>query len=81
MDEQSVPSSLSIAHIQHLKREGTTQISQSSIDKDTEKKLEEISQSFDSKVDDVVQLLIDRVVLVKAEPHRNLKKAGGKQAD
>ncbi|THV04940.1 V-type ATPase [Dendrothele bispora CBS 962.96] len=55
---------------------GTTSEAQAAVDKDTEVKLKSISDSFDSNKDAVVQKLLDRVVLVKPELHRNLKKVG-----
>lgn len=55
-------------------RDGTTQTSQSAIDKETEVKLEEISNAYLSNKDKVVKKLLDRVVLVKPELHRNLRK-------
>ena len=64
----------------NAQREGIVQTSQSSIDKDTDQKLEEIDAAFNTKVDEVVRKLIDRVVLVKAEPHRNLKNANEQEA-
>jgi V-type H+-transporting ATPase subunit G len=47
---------------------------QASVDRDTEGKLSAISDSYNSNKDATVKKLIDRVVLVKAELHRNLKK-------
>lgn len=55
-------------------RDGTTQTSQSAIDKETEVKLEEISNAYLANKDKVVKKLLDRVVLVKPELHRNLRK-------
>ncbi|OCB86382.1 Cl-channel protein [Sanghuangporus baumii] len=55
-------------------RQGTTQNSQSAIDKETDEKLEEITKSYEKNKDAVVKKLIDRVTVVKAEIHRNLKK-------
>ena len=55
-------------------RAGTTQTSQSAIDKETEDKLAEITKSYEAHKDAVVQKLLDRVVLVKPELHRNLRK-------
>jgi len=53
---------------------GTTSNAQSAVDKDTEVKLQSISASFTDNKDKVVKKLLDRVVLVKPELHRNLKK-------
>ncbi|KAI0057229.1 V-type ATPase [Artomyces pyxidatus] len=53
---------------------GTTQDAQSSIDKETEVKLKAITDAYTTHKDEVVQKLLDRVVLVKPELHRNLKK-------
>jgi V-type H+-transporting ATPase subunit G len=44
------------------------------VDKDTEVKLQVISDSYNAHKDAVVKKLLDRVVLVKPELHRNLKK-------
>ncbi|KAG7444314.1 V-type ATPase [Guyanagaster necrorhizus] len=53
---------------------GTTSSAQASIDKETDIKLQSITASFNSNKDHVVKKLLDRVVLVKPELHRNLKK-------
>ncbi|KAJ8094366.1 hypothetical protein AAF712_005742 [Marasmius tenuissimus] len=55
-------------------RAGTTSDAQANIDKDTEAKLNTISDSYNKNKDVVVKKLLDRVVLVKPELHRNLKK-------
>ena len=57
-----------------LQRQGTTQSSQAAVDKETEAKLQTITQSYEKNKDQVVKKLLDRVVLVKPELHRNLKK-------
>ncbi|OBZ73775.1 V-type proton ATPase subunit G [Grifola frondosa] len=54
---------------------GNTQTAQLAVDKETEVKRREISESYKQNKDQVVQKLLDRVVLVKPELHRNLKKA------
>lgn len=65
----------SLQHIDNApQRDGTTQTSQSAIDKETEVKLEEISKAYLANKDKVVKKLLDRVVLVKPELHRNLRK-------
>ena len=56
---------------QHI---GSTQHSQSEVDKETNAKIYEIKLAYDDRKDTVVQLLLDRVVLVKPELHRNLQK-------
>ncbi|KAK0202955.1 H+-ATPase G subunit-domain-containing protein [Desarmillaria ectypa] len=53
---------------------GSTSSAQASIDKETDLKLQAITDSFNSNKDQVVKKLLDRVVLVKPELHRNLKK-------
>ncbi|KAK0218107.1 H+-ATPase G subunit-domain-containing protein [Armillaria fumosa] len=53
---------------------GTTSSAQASIDKETDIKLKSITDSFNANKDQVVKKLLDRVVLVKPELHRNLKK-------
>ncbi|KAI5124286.1 hypothetical protein M0805_005133 [Coniferiporia weirii] len=57
-----------------LSRAGTTQISQSTTDKETDVKLAEITAFYEQNKDKVVAKLLDRVVLVKPELHRNLRK-------
>jgi len=56
------------------KHAGSTQNSQSLVDKDTDSKLVEIKNAYQGKKDAVMQKLLDRVVLVKPELHRNLEK-------
>jgi len=53
---------------------GNTSNAQTAVDKDTEAKLQSITESYNSRKDAVVKKLLDRVVLVKPELHRNLKK-------
>ena len=55
-------------------REGTTQSSQSNIDKKTEAELTDIDKLYEQNKEDVVKKLLDRVVLVKPELHRNLSR-------
>ena len=55
-------------------REGTTQSSQSNIDKKTEAELTDIDKLYEQNKEDVVKTLLDRVVLVKPELHRNLSR-------
>jgi V-type H+-transporting ATPase subunit G len=57
--------------IQHA---GTTSNAQNAVDQETDVKLLFISESYDQSKDQVVKKLLDRVVLVKPELHRNLKK-------
>ncbi|GAA5884100.1 hypothetical protein JCM16303_005917 [Sporobolomyces ruberrimus] len=47
--------------------------SQDKVDKSTSEQLEKIQSSFDSNKSSVVDQLLERVVQVKAEPHRNLR--------
>ncbi|KAF5375223.1 hypothetical protein D9758_000264 [Tetrapyrgos nigripes] len=54
---------------------GTTSEAQAAVDKDTEVKLKSITDQYNKNKEAVVQKLLDRVVLVKPELHRNLKKA------
>ena len=58
-----------------LQHSGATATTQSVVDKETEVKLAEIAQTYSARKDDVVKLILDRVVLVQPEMHRNLKKA------
>ncbi len=53
---------------------GSTQDAQSIIDKETEEKLGQITDAYDTHKDDVLRKLLDRVVLVQPELHRNLRK-------
>ncbi|KIY64035.1 V-type ATPase, partial [Cylindrobasidium torrendii FP15055 ss-10] len=53
---------------------GTTSNAEASIAKETDVKLKEITTSFEAHKDDVVKKLIDRVITVQPELHRNLKK-------
>ncbi|RXW23993.1 hypothetical protein EST38_g1876 [Candolleomyces aberdarensis] len=54
---------------------GTTSVAQTNVDRETDDKLASISQSYDGNKDAVVKKLLDRVVLIHNELHRNLKKA------
>lgn len=53
---------------------GTNQTAQAAIDKETEVKKKEIGEAYYQNKDQVVQKLLDRVVLVNPELHRNLQK-------
>jgi V-type H+-transporting ATPase subunit G len=53
---------------------GTTQDAQSIIDKETEDRLANITGAYSTHKDDVLGKLLDRVVLVEPELHRNLQK-------
>ncbi|KAG6857471.1 hypothetical protein H0H87_003538 [Tephrocybe sp. NHM501043] len=53
---------------------GSTSNAQTAVDRDTEIKLKAITQSYEQSKEDVVEKLLARVVLVKPELHRNLKK-------
>lgn len=53
--------------------EGSTSSSQTTVDKETEQKLEEINKAFETNRDQVISKLLDRVVDVKTELHRNLQ--------
>ncbi|KAJ7623319.1 H+-ATPase G subunit-domain-containing protein [Roridomyces roridus] len=53
---------------------GTTSNAQTLVDKETEVNLKNITESFNKNKEQVVNKLIDRVVLVKPELHRNLSK-------
>jgi V-type H+-transporting ATPase subunit G len=44
------------------------------VDKDTEIKLQEISDEYDKHKEVVIKHLLERVALVQPEAHRNLKK-------
>jgi len=55
---------------------GSTHNAQSAVDKDTEGKLEIITDAYTTYKDEVVEKLLNRVVLVEPELHRNLKLAG-----
>ncbi|KAI5829618.1 V-type ATPase [Schizophyllum commune Tattone D] len=53
---------------------GTTSSTQAAVDKETEQKLQAITDTYNQHKDAVVKKLLDRVVLVKPELHRNIKK-------
>ncbi|KAF8705298.1 V-type proton ATPase subunit G, partial [Rhizoctonia solani] len=55
-------------------RAGNTSNAQDAVDKDTEAKIAAINDAYAKQKDGVVQKLLDRVVLVKPELHRNLTK-------
>ncbi|KAH7927831.1 V-type ATPase [Leucogyrophana mollusca] len=59
---------------------GTTSNAQTAVDRDTEVKLQAITDAYEANKDEVVKKLLDRVVLVKPELHRNLTKVGGTEA-
>lgn len=47
---------------------------QVAVEKETDIKLQSISEVFEARKDQVLRKLLDRVVLIKPELHRNLKK-------
>jgi len=53
---------------------GSTQDAQSVVDKETEERLSGITDAYNTHKDDVLGKLLDRVVLVQPELHRNLRK-------
>jgi len=55
-------------------RAGTTSNAQTAVDRDTEVKLQVITESYNRSKGQVVKKLLERVVLVQPELHRNLKK-------
>jgi len=55
---------------------GSTSNAQNAVDKETDVKLQEITESYNKNKESVVKKLLDRVVLVKPELHRNLTKEG-----
>lgn len=57
-----------------MQHAGSTQSAQVAVDKETEVRRKEITDAYNQHKDDVVKKLLDRVVLVKPELHRNLKK-------
>ncbi|KAF9221331.1 V-type ATPase [Gyrodon lividus] len=59
---------------------GNTSNAQAAVDRETEVKLQAITDAFEVNKDAVVKKLLDRVVLIKPELHRNLKKLGGSEA-
>ncbi|KAF8578038.1 V-type ATPase [Ramaria rubella] len=56
------------------KHTGSTQNSQSQVDKDTDTKLAAIQKAYESHKEAVVEKLLDRIVLFKPELHRNLER-------
>lgn len=61
-------------------RAGNTTSAQAAVDRETEYKLQATTDAFEVNKDAVIKKLLDRVVLVKPELHRNLKKLGGSEA-
>jgi len=55
-------------------RKGMIESAQSTVDMETEAKLKVVQESFTKNSDAVVRKLLDRVVLVQPELHRNLTK-------
>lgn len=53
---------------------GSITQAQEATDKETDMKLTEISKAYNANKEGVVKKLLDRVVLVKPELHRNLTK-------
>ncbi|KAH7106041.1 V-type ATPase [Auriculariales sp. MPI-PUGE-AT-0066] len=56
-------------------RSGTTQNSQSAVDKDTEAKLVQVSSKYVQRRDEVVRKLLERAVQIEPTLHPNYKKA------
>ncbi|KAG9312975.1 V-type ATPase [Chiua virens] len=56
---------------------GNTTNAQAAVDKETDIKLQATTEAFEANKDQVIEKLLDRVVLIKPELHRNLKKLGG----
>lgn len=54
---------------------GNISSSRSAIDQETDAKLDALTQSFNRTQDEVVKKLLDRVILVNPELHRNMKKS------
>lgn len=59
---------------QNNQHAGITSEAQVAVDRDTEVKLKAITDSYEAHKEQVVKKLLDRVVLVKPELHRNLRK-------
>jgi len=59
---------------------GNTTSAQEAVDRETELKLQRITDAYGANKDAVIKKLLDRVVLFKPELHRNLKKLGGPEA-
>lgn len=64
----------SFDHPPHTQHESTASDTQSKVEKSTEKELSQIDEQFKKQRDQVVQKLLDRVVDVKMEMHRNAAK-------
>ncbi|KAH7914853.1 V-type ATPase [Hygrophoropsis aurantiaca] len=58
---------------------GTTSSAQTTVDKDTEQKLKHLDACWENNADLIVQKLLDRVVLVEPQLHRNLTKLGAQE--
>jgi V-type H+-transporting ATPase subunit G len=69
-----VPSALTQLLTTPFQHAGSTQDAQSIIDKETGEKLGQITHAYSTHKDDVLRKLLDRVVLVQPELHRNLRK-------
>ena len=75
-----LPHSALITHrSMHLQYAGNTTSAQAAVDRETEFKLQETTDVFEANKDAVIKKLLDRVVLIKPELHRNLKKLGGSE--
>lgn len=55
-------------------RSGSTQTSQSAVDKDTDAKLAQIASAYAQRKNDVVKKLLDRAVLIEPALHPNFNK-------
>ncbi|KAG2157842.1 H+-ATPase G subunit-domain-containing protein [Suillus bovinus] len=56
---------------------GVTSNAQAAVDKETSIKLQAITDAYEANKDAVVKKLLDRVLLITPELHRNLKRVGG----
>lgn len=68
-----------ISHIRLILQQhaGNISIAQAAVDRETEQKLQATTAAFDANKDNVVRKLLDRVVLIEPELHRNLTKGVG----
>lgn len=57
-----------------MQNAGSTENLQAQVDRETEQKIAELKQVYEARKDAVVDKILTRVVKVKPELHRNLRK-------
>lgn len=71
------PPCVPVSRVSSQQHAGNISSTQAAVDRETETKLEATNAAFEDNKDKVVHKLLDRVVLLKPELHRNLTKAVG----